>query len=97
MVMMSSMNPSIDVFVDVISTDNGSAVFRWLKDCCLFSCGSKDWCGEFILSVSQDSSRSILFPRSISASLTVVYSYGVSVAPNGNLSQRKLRPGLYFQ
>ena len=32
MVMMSSMNPSIDASVDVMSTDKGSAVVRWLAE-----------------------------------------------------------------
>ena len=46
-------------------------------------------CGEFRSSVSQDSSRSRSFPRSIAASLTVVYSAGTGVVPSGNLKQRK--------
>ena len=41
MVMMSSMNPSIDSSVAVMSTTKGSAVSRWLSDCFFFPCGSK--------------------------------------------------------
>ena len=39
--------------------------------------------------MSQDSSRSISFPGSIAASLTVVYSAGAGVVPKGDLRQRK--------
>ena len=67
MVMMSSMKPSIDASVALISTAKGYDVARWLADCCFSSCGSKDWCGKFRSSVSQDSFQSILFPRSIAA------------------------------
>ena len=89
MVMMSLMNPSIDASVDLMSTAKGSDVSRWLADFCFSSCGSKYQCGEFSLSVSQDSSHSRYFLRSIAASLTVVYSDGDGVMPKGNLSQRK--------
>ena len=89
MVMMSSMKPSIHASVAVISTAKGYSVTRWLADWCFSSCGSKDWCGEFSSSVSQDSYRSRSFPRSIAASLIVVYSTGVGVVPKGNLKQRK--------
>ena len=88
-VMMSSINEPIDASLSLMSTDNWSAVVRWLADFCLFSCGSKDRCGEFISSVSQYSSRSRSFPSSIAASLTVVYSAGVGVVPKGNLRQIK--------
>ena len=84
MVMMLSMNPSIYAFVAVISTAKGSSSTRCLIDCCLFSCGSNDLCGEFRSSVSQYSSRSRLFPKPISASLTVVYYSCASVGPKGN-------------
>ena len=87
--MISSMNPSIDASVDLISNAEGSAVEIWISDFCLSSCGIKYRCDEFRSSVSQDSSRSRSFPRHISASLTVVYSAGASVVPKGNLSQRK--------
>ena len=89
MVMMSSMNPYIDASVAVMYTANGSDFARYLADSCLFSCSSKDRCGEFRSSVSQDLSRSRLLPRSISTSLTVVYSAGTGVVPKGNLRQRK--------
>ena len=89
MVMMSLMNPFIHTSVAVISTDQGYAIARWLYDCCLSSCGSKDRCGEFISYVSQDSYWIRLFPRSISASLTVVYSAGASVVPKINLRKKK--------
>ena len=89
MLMMSSMKPSIDASVAVISTAKGSAVTRWLADCCFYSCGSKDRCGEFRSSVSQDSSLSRLLPRSIAASLTVIYFASAGVVPKGNLKQRK--------
>ena len=81
MVMTSSMKPSIDASVAVISTANGSAVSIWLSDCCFSSCWSKDLCGEFRSSVSQGSSRSRSLRRSIAASLTVVYSAGAGVVP----------------
>ena len=89
MVMISSMNPSIDSLVDMISTAKGSAFARWLAGCCFSSCASKDWCGEFRSSVSQDSSRSRLLPMYIAASLTVAYYSGAGVVPKGNLKQRK--------
>ena len=54
LVMMSSMKPSIDASVAVISTDKGYAVDRWLADCCFSSGGSKDRCGKLRSSVSQD-------------------------------------------
>ena len=85
MVMMSLMNPSIDVSVAVMSTAKGSDVARWLADCCLSSCGSNYQCGKFRSSVSQDSSQSISLPRSISSPLTLVYSACVGVVPKGNL------------
>ena len=88
MVMMSSMNPSIDASVAVISTSKGSAVAIWLADCCLYSFGSKDRCDEFMSSVSQDSSRSRSLPRSFADSLAVVYYSGAGVVPKGNLRQR---------
>ena len=89
MVIMLSMNPSIDASVAVISTTKGSSVVIWLSGFYFSSCGSKDWCGEFRSSVSQDSSRSRLLPRSIAASITVIYSTGGGVAPKSNLRQRK--------
>ena len=42
--------------------------------------------------MTQDSSRGKLFPRSIAASLTVVYSAGAVVVPNGNLRKIKASP-----
>ena len=54
MVMILSMNTSIDTSMDVIYTAEVSAVAIWLADCCLSSCGSKYWCGKFRSSVSQD-------------------------------------------
>ena len=89
MVMNPLMNPSIDSSVSVMSTDKGSAVAIWLSDCCFSSYVSKDWCGEFISSVSQDSSRIRFLPRSIAASLTVLYSTGAGVVKKGNLRQIK--------
>ena len=81
MVMMSSMNPSIDASLDFMSTAKGSEVAIWIVDCCLYYCVSKDLCGEFRLFVSQDFPWSRSFPRYIAASLTVVYSAGVGVVP----------------
>ena len=89
MVMISSMKPSIDDSLAVIYTDKGSAVAICLSNCCFSSCGSKDRCGKFRLSVSQDSSRSRSLPRPIAASLTVAYYAGAGVIPKVNLSQRK--------
>ena len=88
-VMMSSMNPSIDSSMAVMSIAKGSAVTRCLSDWCFSSCGSKDRCSKFRSSVSQDPSLSILLPRSIASSLTVVYSAVAGVIPKVNLSQRK--------
>ena len=48
-----------------------------------------DQCGNFRSSVSQDSSWSISLPRSISASLTVLYSSGAGVVTKGNSRQIK--------
>ena len=89
MVMMSSMNPSIDASLDFMSTAKGSEVAIWIVDCCLYYCVSKDLCGEFRLFVSQDFPWSRSFPRYIAASLTVVYSAGVGVVPKSNRKQRK--------
>ena len=90
MVMMSLMNPYIDASVSVISTTKGSSVSICLAEFCFSSCGSKDRFGKFRSSVYQDSSHSRSFPRSISASLTVVYSSGAGVVSIGNLRQRKV-------
>ena len=89
MVMMSSMKPSIDASVALISTAKGYSVVIWIADCSFFSCGSKYRCNKFRSSVSQDSSQSRLLPRSIAALLTVVYSAGAGVVPKGNLKHRK--------
>ena len=72
MVIMLLINPSIDASVAVMSTAKGYAVVRWLVDCSLSYCGSKYRFGEFRSSVSQDSSRSRSFLRSLAASLIVV-------------------------
>ena len=76
MVMIALMNPSIDASVAVISIANGSAVARCIYDCFFFSYGSKDWCGNFISSMSQDASQIRLLPWYFAASITVVYSAG---------------------
>ena len=89
MVMMSSMKSSIDASVAVISTDKWSAFVRWIAHWCFSSVGSKDLCGELRSFVSQDWSWSRSLPRSIAASLMVVYSTGAGVVPKGNLKQRK--------
>ena len=52
MVMMSSMKPSIDASMALISTDKGSTVARWLADCCLSYCGSEDRSDDLRSSVS---------------------------------------------
>ena len=54
MVMMSSMKPSIDASVAVISTAKGSDFSRWLDYCCFSPVVSKDLCGELGSFVSQD-------------------------------------------
>ena len=46
MVMMSSMNPSIDASVAVIFTAKGYAFARWFDDYCLSSLGSKVLCDD---------------------------------------------------
>ena len=84
------MKPYIDASVAVISTAKGSSIERWLADCCFYSCGSKDRCGKFRLSVSQDSSCSRSLPRPIAASLTVAYYAGAGVTTKGNLKQKKV-------
>ena len=89
MVMMLSVNPYIDSYVAMMSTSRGSTFAIWIVKCCLSSCGSKDMCGEFISSMLQNSSWGRLFPRSIAASLTVVYSDGTGVVPNGDRRHRK--------
>ena len=89
MVMMSSMNPSIDASVAVMPTTRGSAFARWFSGSCLSSFGSEDMCGELRLSVYQDFSLSRSFPRSIEALLTVVYYSGAGFVPKGNHMQRK--------
>ena len=82
--MMSLMNPSIDTSVAVMSNAEGSYVTRWLVDCCLSSCDSKDMYVEFRSPVSKDSSQIRSFPRSIYASPTVLYPAGAGVVPKGN-------------
>ena len=89
MVMMLSMNPSIDASVDVMSTSKGYAVAIWIADFYFSFCGSNYWCGDFRSSVTQDSSRSIWLPRYIAASLTVVYYDVAGVVPKGKLRQKK--------
>ena len=89
MVIMFSMNPFIDASDAVMSTYKGSSFSICLVDCYLSYCGSKYLCGEFISYVPQYSSRSRLFPSSITASLTVVCSTGVGVVPKGDRRQRK--------
>ena len=91
MVVMSPMNPSVDASMAVLSTSRGSAFARWFSDLCLYSFESKDIYGEFRSSVSQDLSRSRSLPRSIAASLTVVYSSGEGVVPKGNHRQMNSR------
>ena len=91
MVMILSMNTSIDASVDVMSTANGYAVAIWLAGFCFSSCGSENPCGDFRSSVSQDSSRSRSLPRSIDDSLTILYYAGTGVVPKGNPRQRKVR------
>ena len=88
-VMILLRNPSIDASVDVMYTAKGCAVARCLAYFCFPPCGSKDWCGEFRSYVSQDSYRSRSLPRSISDSLTVIYSASEGVVPKFNLRQRK--------
>ena len=87
-VMMLSMDPSIDSSVAVMFTARGP-LFRWFSDCNLSSFGSKFLCGELGLSVSQYSSLSRSFPRSIAALLIFVHYDGVGVVPKGNRRQRK--------
>ena len=87
MVMISSIKSSIDESVDVMSTSKWSTVVRWLADFCFSSFGSKYRCGKFRSSVSQNSSRSRMLPRYISASLTVVYSSVAVVVTKGNLRE----------
>ena len=89
MVMMSSMNPSIDASVARIYTARKCNFSRWFSECCLSSFGSKVLCGELRFSVSQHSSLSRLFPRYISTSLIVVYSDGAGVVPKVNRRQIK--------
>ena len=89
MVMIFSMNPSVDASIAMMITSGGSAFARWFYDCCLSSFESKDLCDEFISSVSQDSYHGRCFPRYTAASLTVVYSAGAGVVPKGYLRQRK--------
>ena len=84
MVMMSSMNLSIYASVAVMYTDKGSAVARWLVECCFSSWGSRYRCGEFRSSMSQYLYRSRSFHRSIATSLTVVYSFGANMVPKDN-------------
>ena len=89
MVMMSSMNTSIDASVDVMSTDQGSDVEIGLVDCCLSFCGIKEQCCEFSSSLSQDLSWSRFFTSSIAASLIVVYYAAAGVFSKVNHRQIK--------
>ena len=89
MVMMFSMNPSIDAFVAVMSNSKVYAVAIWLADFFFSYCVSKYRCGKFRSYVSQDSSHSRSFPRSIDVSLTVVYSFCAGVVSKSKLRQRK--------
>ena len=89
MVMMSTMNPSIDASMTVISTARGSACTIWFVNCCLSSFVSKYMCSEFRSYISQDLYWSISFTMSIVDSLIVVYSAGAGVVPEGNHRHRK--------
>ena len=84
MVMMSLMNTSIDTYMAVMSTAWGYTFEIFFADCCLYSCESKDLCGQFRSSVSKNSSQSRSFHSSIAASLIVVYSSGTGAVPTGN-------------
>ena len=85
MVTIFSMNPSIDASVSVISTARGSDFARCFDNCSFSSFGSKVLCDKLRLSISQDSSLSRCFLRSILAFLIVVYYAGVGMVPKGNL------------
>ena len=89
MAMMFLKSPYIDDSVAVMYTAKGYAVAKRIIDCCLSSFGSKDICGEFRSSVSQDSSQSISFPRYVATSLKVLYFAGAGVVPKGKSGQRK--------
>ena len=84
MVIMSLMNTSIDTYMAVMSTAWGYTFEIFFADCCLYSCESKDLCGQFRSSVSKNSSQSRSFHSSIAASLIVVYSSGTGAVPTGN-------------
>ena len=88
-VMILLVYPSIDASVAMIFTDKGYDIVIWLVGCCLYSCWSKDMCGDLRSSVSQDSSRSRSFPRYIVDLLIDVYYYGTGVVPKDNRRQRK--------
>ena len=62
---------------------------RYFYDCCLSSFDIKDMCGELRFSVSQYSSLSRFFSRSIAYQIIVVYSDVAGVVPTGNQRQRK--------
>ena len=89
MMMTQLINQSIDASVAVMSNPRGSAFLIWFPNCCLSSFGSKVICGELILSVSQYSSLSRSFHKSIAALLIVVYSAVAGVVLKGNHLQRQ--------
>ena len=93
MAMISLMKPYIDSSVAVISTARGYAFARWFGDYYFSLFGSKDLCGELKSSVSQYLSLSRSFPRSIAASLVVVYSTCAVAMTKGNI--RQIKTSLY--
>ena len=82
--MMSSINPSIDYYVAVMSIAIGYAFSRLSAKWISFYSSSSSLCGELRYVVSYYSSLSSSFPSSISAFPIVLYSDGAGVVPNGN-------------
>ena len=83
------MNPSINSYVDLMSTARGSDFERWSYECHSFSSGSRFLCVEVRYVVNHDSYLIRSLPRSIAALLVVVYSADAGVVPKGNHRQRR--------
>ena len=83
------MNPSIEASFASISTMSWSALTSGSESGRDSYLGSKCWWGDCRFVASHDVSAGISLPRSISASLMVVYNDGADLVPKGRCRQRK--------
>ena len=89
MVMMSSMNSYIKASFSLIFTASWSALTSESEACIYSSLGRKFLWGNWRFVTSHGVSSRISSPRSIAASLMVVYYASAGVVPKGRRRQRK--------